>query len=57
MSVWNKDKVGRVLRLQNLLERGFDLFESYDNAFIFSRVKNYVVVDTDYKELWSYKVK
>ena len=57
MSVWNKDKVERVIRLQHLLEGGFSVFEEYDNAFIMKMDKDYLVVSKDYEELWSYMLK
>lgn len=57
MSVWNKDKVERVIRLQHLLESGFSVFEEYDNAFIMKKSDDYKVVSKDYEELWSYKTK
>ena len=57
MSVWNKDKVNRVLRLQNLLEKGFNLFKKYDNAIIFNKNNDYIVVNNNYKEMWFYTLK
>jgi hypothetical protein len=72
MSVWNnhkenlcetqrralrKDKTERIIRLQHLLESGFNVIEEYDNAFIFNKNKDYLVVTKDYEPMWSYTTK
>lgn len=56
MSVWNVDKVERIIRLQHLLESGFNVLEEYENAFIFNNKYRYKVVNKDYKLLWEYKL-
>jgi len=55
MSVWNKDKTERVIRLQHLLESGFNVIEEFDNVFVFNKETNYKVVNKDYKLLWEYQ--
>ncbi len=55
MSIWNKDKTERVIRLQHLLESGYNVLEEFDNVFVFNKNCKYKVVNKDYKLLWEYQ--